>query len=291
MKSKENNLKLRIALPNKGRLHEASVALLRNIGMDFEIDERKLSSSVNNFDLEILYASASNIPEYVQDGIVDVGITGLDLVREKIAAVEVLEDLHYGRANLIIAVPEESKFKSAADLKGKRIATSFPVLTKEFFKKNKIAIDVIEVDGAVEITPVLGLVDAISDLSSSGSSLRMNKLRPIDTVLKSEAVLIANKNISSSKGDLVETFLIRIRSVLTAQKKKYIMLNAPEKLLPEIKKVAPGLSAPTIMKLSEPGMIAVHSVIDTSDVWRVIERLKKIGASGILIIPLEKMVI
>lgn len=290
-KNTQQDIKLKIAVPNKGRLYEASISLLRNIGLDFEIDERKLSSSVYNFDLEIIYASASNIPEYVQDGIVDMGITGLDLVYEKNVKVEIVEKLHYGKTKLTVAIPEQSPFKNVKDLAGKRVATCFPYLTKKYFQQKGINAEVIEVDGAVEVTPVLGLVDAISDLSTSGSSLRMNKLRAIDTILDSEAVFIENKELSRQKHQVVETIKIRIESVLNAQRKKYIMLNASEKILGKIKQVAPGLNAPTIMPLSEPGMIAVHSVIEASDTWRIVEDLKKIGATGILIIPLEKMVI
>lgn len=290
-KEAQQSQKLKIVVPNKGRLYESSISILRNIGLDFEIDERKLSSSVSNFDLEILYASASNIPEYVQDGIVDMGITGLDLVHEKLAKVAIIEKLHYGKTKLTIAVPEESHFKTVKDLEGKRIATCFPNLTRKFFQQKGVKAEIVEVDGAVEVTPVLGLVDAISDLSSSGSSLRMNKLRSIDVILDSEAVFIENKNLSSEKQEIIETIKTRIQSVLNAQRKKYIMLNASEKILEKIKQVAPGLNAPTIMHLSQPGMIAVHSVIDASDTWRIVEELKKIGATGILIIPLEKMVI
>jgi len=287
----EQNPKLKIVVPNKGRLYESSISILKNIGLDFEIDDRKLSSSVSNFDIEIIYASASNIPEYVQDGIVDMGITGLDLVNEKSAKVIIVEKLHYGKTRLTIAVPEESHFKTINDLEDKRIATCFPNLTKKYFNQKGIRAEIVEVDGAVEITPVLGLVDAISDLSSSGSSLRINKLRAVDIVLDSEAVLIENKNLSLEKQKKIEVLKIRIQSVLNAQRKKYIMLNAHENILEKIKMVAPGLSSPTIMRLSESGMIAVHSVIDASDTWRIVEELKKIGASGILIIPLEKMVI
>ncbi len=290
-KRKEQKAKLKIAVPNKGRLYEHTISLLRNIGLDFEIDERKLSSSVSNYSLDILYVSASNIPEYVQDGIIDIGITGLDLVSEKTADVKVIEPLQYGKANLALAVPEDSPIRSPKDLAGKKVATSFVTLTQAYFKRLKIKVDVVEVDGAVEITPLLGLVDAISDLTSSGSSLRMNKLRIIDTILESQAILISNKSVSPEKKELIDTLVMRTQSVLNAGRKKYIMLNAPESLLPKIKEVTPGLSSPTVMHLSSTGMIAVHSVIEAKDVWEVVEKLKRIGASGILIIPLEKMVV
>ncbi|MEK7478108.1 MAG: ATP phosphoribosyltransferase [Patescibacteria group bacterium] len=286
---KQNN-KFRIAVPNKGRLYQPTIDLLRNIGLEFDLDERKLSSLVSNFDLEILYASAPNIPEYVQDGIVDLGITGYDLVCEREAEVSLLRKLHFGHTDLVIAVPEQSNIKKVGDLNGKKIATSFAHLTKKYLAKNKVKAEIIEVKGAVEITPELGLADAIADLSSSGSSLKMNRLKVLETVLESEAVLIGNKESLEKERDKIDTISIRIESVLTANQKKYLMMNAREELLPEIKKIAPGLSAPTIMKLSKKGMIAVHSVVDAKDIWRIIEKLKKIGATGILTVPIDQMI-
>ncbi|MCX6712583.1 MAG: ATP phosphoribosyltransferase [Candidatus Vogelbacteria bacterium] len=286
---KQNN-KFRIAVPNKGRLYQPTIDLLRDIGLEFDIDDRKLSSQVSNFDLEILYASALNIPEYVQDGIVDLGITGYDLVCERGADVSLLRKLHFGHTDLVIAAPEQSSIKKIEDLEGKKIATGFGHLTKKFLTKNKIKAEIIDVRGAVEITPELGLADAIADLRSSGSSLKMNKLKALETILESEAVLIANKDSLVGRKNSIDTLTLRIESVLTASAKKYLMMNAHEELLPAIKDVAPGLSSPTIMKLSREGMIAVHSVVDAKDVWMIIEKLKKIGATGILIMPIDQMI-
>ena len=281
---------LQIAVPNKGRLQEPTLNIIRSIGLEFESDGRRLSATVSNFeDIEIVYISAAAIPEYVQNGVVDLGITGLDLIEERNIKVEILEKLGFGKTSLVVAAPEDSGIEKLTDPNGKKIATTFPFLAKKFLKKNKIKAEVIEVDGAVEITPKLGIVDAIVDLSSSGTTLKANKLVILATILDSEAVLIGKKD-SNKDSETLKKLLIRLESVLTARRKRYIMMNAPAKILPQIKKIAPGLSAPTIMNLSEPGMIAVHSVIDAVDVWRIINKLKKIGASGILTVPIERMI-
>ena len=271
-------------------MYKPSVSLLRNVGLEFEIDDRKLTSLVTNFDIEIMYASVANIPEFVQDGVADLGITGYDRVCEGQKSVDIIEKLHFGYTDLVIASPEESEIKSIKDLEGLKIATSFVNTTSKFLKENNISAEIIPMDGAVEVAPQIGLSDAIADLSSSGASLRMNNLRKIETIIESEAVLIANKDSAKQSSEEVEMLKIRFESVLTAQKKKYILLNAPEALLPQIKEIAPVLASPTIMKLSQEGMIAVHSVINSSETCMVIEKLKKIGATGILIMPIEKMI-
>jgi ATP phosphoribosyltransferase len=287
---KKTTKTLQIAVPNKGRLQEPTLNIIRSIGLEFESGDRKLSTMVSNFeDIEIVYISAAAIPEYVQNGVVDLGITGIDLIEERNVKVEILERLGFGKASLVVAAPEGDGIEKLADLNGKKIATTFPFLAKKFLKKNKIKAEVVEVDGAVEITPKLGIVDAIVDLSSSGTTLKANKLILLATILDSEAVLIGKKD-ANKDNETLKKLLIRLESVLTARRKRYIMMNAPAKILPQIKKIAPGLSAPTIMSLSEPGMIAVHSVIDATDVWRTINRLKKIGATGILIVPIERMI-
>lgn len=281
--------RVRIAVPNKGRLADPALDFLKRLGLNFEENERKLSAEVFNFPLELLFANAKNIPEYVQDGAVDLGITGLDLVREQKASVAVLERLGFGHSDLVVAVPKHSPVQTLRDLKTKRIATVFPSLTHAFFSKRGIPFRRIEVAGAVEITPSIGLADAIADLSSSGSTLRVNDLRPIATILESEAVLIGQRRPRREVAPTIATLRRRFRNVLLAKQKRYIMMNAPRKLLPAIKRVAPGLSSPTIMDLAEPGMIAVHSVIDAKGVWEVVDELERLGATGILVIPIEKM--
>lgn len=284
-----NKNQLKIAIPNKGRLSEKTIELLQAIGLEFETQERSLMSQVTNLPITILYVRASNIPEYVQDGIVDLGITGLDLVKEQVANIVILKKLGYGNAELVVAVPEKSTIKKISDLKNTNIVTSYPHLTKKYLQTKKIKSNVIEVDGAVEITPFLGLADAITDLTSTGTTLKTNKLIPLDIILKSEAILITNDKSQQEKTLEINSILTRIDAVLTAQSKVYIMMNAPEEKLEEIKKITPGLSAPTIMKLTKKGMIAIHSVIDKKESWEVVEKLKKIGASGILIMPINKM--
>lgn len=285
------NNKLKIAIPNKGRLSDDSLEILKTIGLDFEVHERQLYSPVENFALQILYIRATNIPEYVQDGIAHLGITGLDLVQEKNATVEILEKLHFGAGEIVLALPETSSVKNIEQLKNKRVATPYPSIAKRYFKEKNINAEIIEIDGAVEITPALGLADAIVDLTSTGSTLKMNNLKVLAKIFTSEAVLIGNKDAIRSRGEEINNLVLRFESVMTAKRKRYIMMNAPEKLLPAIKKVAPGLSSPTIMKLAKPGMIAVHSVVDKKDIWQTVEKLKKIGASGILVLPIEKMVL
>lgn len=280
---------LKIAVPNKGRLSEPSLALLRRVGFDFEAHERKLSAAVFNFPAEILFVNAKNVPEYVETGVADLGITGLDLVREQDADVKVIERLGFGHTDLVVAVPMHAAARTISDLRGKRVATVFPNLARTFFSRHRIRAKLITVSGAVEITPTIGLADAIADLTSSGSTLRMNELRSLATILESEAVLITAPRNRKGVKDIKRTFILRVESVLRAERKRYIMMNAPRKILPEIKKVTPGLSSPTVMELAAPGMIAVHSVIDAKNVWEVVERLQQLGATGILVIPIEKM--
>lgn len=282
---------LKIAVPNKGRLTEKTLKLLQMIGLEFDAQERSLITKVRNAAINIMYVRASDIPEYVQDGVVELGITGLDLIGEKGADVKILRNLGYGNTELVVAVPEKSNIKKIRDLRNKNIATSYPALTEKYLKSKKIKANIIEVDGAVEITPLLGLAEAITDLVSTGTTLRANKLTSVDTILVSEAVLLTNKKSFQKNKARINSLLTRIDSVLIAQNKLYIMMNAPENKLEEIKNVAPGLSAPTIMKLTKKNMIAIHSVINRDDSWRIIEKLKQIGATGILIMPIERMLL
>jgi len=285
--------KLKFAIPNKGRLSTPTLELFELIG--FKIDnghKRLLSVDVVKSDLKIFHINAADIPEYVQDGIVDLGITGYDLVKEKGAKIKILKELNYGEGELVIAVPNNSKIKKIRDLQNKKIATSYPNLARNFLRDYKINADIIEMKGAVENAPFLGLSEAIIDLSSTGETLVINNLKEIKNILETTAVLIANHNSlkSKAKSSYIKTLLLRIESITTAKKECYIMMNASENILEKIKKIAPGLSAPSVIKLSKPGMIAVHSVIPRKETWRIIEELKKIGASGILIIPIERLI-
>lgn len=282
--------KIRLAIPNKGRLFERCHDLLRRMGLDFEAHDRQLSAKVRNLPAEILFLRAGDIPRYVAEGRVDLAITGLDLVEEYHIRVKVLEKLGFGRTDLVVGVPEASGIRSVEELEGKTIATTFPNISRAFLKKKKVKAELVVVGGAVEVAPLAGLADAIIDLVASGSTLRMNHLIPLESIMRSEAVLIGQMRVRKEAEELIRTLVMRAHSVVAASSKRYLMMNAPAARLEEIKRVAPGLASPTVMKLTEPGMIAVHSVIDDADVWSVIEQLKKIGATGILVFPIEKMI-
>lgn len=284
---KDNNLK--IAVQKSGRLTDQTLKLLKQIGLDFELSSSKLFAKCQNMDIELLFVRDDDIPEYVQDGVCELGIVGENILYEKGAKVKSLERLGYGKCNLSIGVPKKSKFK-IKELEGQRIATSYPNSLKKFLRKNKINAQVIEINGAVEITPALNIADSICDLVSSGITMRQNGLKIVETIFESQSILVQNKNIESqAKQDLIEKILMRIRGVLKAKKTKYVMLNAPKNALPKIQKIIPGLKSPTVIPLSDPEMIAVHSVVPTEVFWEVIEKLKAVGATGILVSPIEQM--
>ena len=288
---KLNNIQnLKLAVPNKGRLLNPSIELLKEMGLQFDIQERKLFSPCLNFKLDLLFLRASDIPEYVRNGIVDIGITGSDLAAEKNVLVNNILDLNFGRCSLIIARPNQSKIKTIKDLKGKKIATSFPKLTRNFLKKNRISAQIIEVEGATEITPWLGVADAIVDIVSTGESLKLHNLEPLQTIFDAQAILIGNQNLKNNKKVKLAGFVEIMEGVLNGRRKKYLMMNAPEKSLEKIKKIIPGLKSPTVLKLAQPGMIAIHSVVDEDIIWDIIPKLKETGASGILVSPIEKLV-
>jgi ATP phosphoribosyltransferase len=282
--------KVKIAVPNKGRLLEPVLKLLEDIGLSFERKDRSLISNCSNFNCEIVYIRAGDIPEYVQDKVVDLGITGRDLVLEKKARVDIIQALEFGKGSIVIAIPEHSvRIKAVEDLAGMNIATSYDVIASSFFKKKGINANIIRVEGATEITSRLNLSDAIVDIVSSGTTLKMNNLKPLETIIETEAVLIANKDNVKFHTDSVQKFITIVDSVITARNKRYIMMNAPKSKLENIKNVAPGLSSPTIMQLADENMIAIHSVVDEAHIWEIITKLKKIGATGILVMPIEKI--
>ncbi len=280
---------LRLAVPNKGRLAEPSVELLRSAGLEFELSERRLSAAVRNADIELLFVRTEDIAEYVADGLVELGLTGADLVAEHGGELTTVQPLGFGACSLVLAVPREGAATSAADLAGCRIATSFPRVTAAYLAEAKVDAQVVEVRGAVEVTPQLGVADAVVDLVASGSTLRMNGLRPIATLLASEAVLVARDGAADSDGrvrDLVDM----LRSVLDARGREYMMMNAPASALDRIRALIPGLSGPTVMPLADPAFIAVHSVVERSQLWRIVPALKEAGARDILVVPIEKVV-
>jgi ATP phosphoribosyltransferase len=290
MKLNSNNLK--IALQKSGRLSEKSVELLEAIGLEFEPSKDQLFASCRNFPLDILFLRDDDIPEYVQDGVCDLGIAGINVISEKKASVKIIEKLGFGNCRLAIAVPDSSTITSIKDLQGKRIATTYPNALKVFLDEKGITAEIIKISGSVEIAPSLDLSDAIADLVSSGNTLKRNGLKELEMILASQAVLImSNNEVNPEKKALIDRLLLRIRATQQAKKSKYVLMNAPEASLENIKKIVPALSSPTIVPLATPGMIAIHTVIEEEVFWDVMEKLKAAGASGILVLPIEKMIL
>jgi ATP phosphoribosyltransferase len=279
---------LRLALPNKGRLAEPAIELLRAAGLDFELSERRLTATVANADLELLFVRTEDIAEYVADGLVEIGLTGADLVAEHGGNLSTILPLGFGACSLVLATPRDGDAREVGDLQGRRIATSFPRVTGAFLAEAGVEAQVVEVRGAVEVTPQLGVADAVVDLVATGSTLRMNGLRPMATLLASEAVLVG-RDEAASADDRVESLVAMIRSVLDARGREYMMMNAPAEALERIRALIPGLSGPTVMPLADPTQIAVHSVVERSQLWRIVPALKAAGARDILVVPIEKV--
>lgn len=281
---------IRIAIPNKGRLHDPTVSLLMEAGLPvLEGSTRKLFAKTTDPEITYLFARAADIPEYVQDGAADVGITGLDLINETDASVDILLDLKFGAANLVLAVPEDSAISSAGQLEGMRVATVFPNITQKYFDNAGVKIEIIRVSGACEMTPHVGIADAIVDISSSGTTLVTNHLKMIEKVFSSSVYLIANRK-SMQKDGKIEQIKTAVESVLRAKGKRYLMMNVPEERLEQVKKVLPGLAGPTVMKVeSEESMLAVHAVVGSETIFATVGELKAAGARDILIVPIERM--
>ncbi|WP_406656153.1 ATP phosphoribosyltransferase [Methanolobus sp. ZRKC2] len=281
---------IRIAIPNKGRLHDPTVSLLREAGLPvLEGGTRKLFAKTTDPEITYLFARAADIPEYVQDGAADVGVTGLDLIHETKSDVEVLLDLNFGRAGLVLAVPEEATISSANELNGMRVATEFPNITEDYFKNQGIDIEIIKVSGACEMTPHVGIADAIVDISSSGTTLVTNHLKMIDKVFSSSVQLIANKE-SMQKNGKIEQIRTALESVLRAKGKRYLMMNVPAEHLDEVKRVLPGMAGPTVMKVeSGESMLAVHAVVESDQIFATVGELKNAGARDVLVVPIERM--
>ena len=282
---------LRIAVQKSGRLYEGSMKLLKECGIEVSNGNNQLRVQAANFPVEIFFLRDDDIPEYVQDAVADIGFVGENVVKEKNKKVDPLEKLGFGKCRLSLAIPKNGSLKTPADLEGKRIATSYPVILSDYLRENKINASIHEISGSVEIAPRIGLADAICDLVSSGSTLFTNELKELEVLIQSEAVLISNKQLSEAKKIILESLLFRIRSVKKAKNNKYVLLNAPNDKLDKICSLLPGLRSPTILPLAESGWSSVHSVISESDFWNIIEQLKANGAQGILIIPIEKMII
>jgi ATP phosphoribosyltransferase len=283
--------RLKLAIQKSGRLHEDSIKLLKECGIDIENGVNKLKAVATNFPLELFFLRDDDIPQYVEDGVADIGFVGENVVYEKSKKVEVAYALGFGKCRLSFAVNKNETFTGATYLSGKKIATSYPVLVQKYLNENKILAEIHEISGSVEIAPGIGLADVICDLVSSGSTLFMNGLIEADTILNSQAVLIKRPALNAEATAILERLLFRIESVKKAKKNKYVLLNAPNANLEKIISLLPGMKSPTVVALATPGWSSVHSVIAESDFWEIIEKLKQAGAEGILVVPIEKMIL
>ena len=282
---------LRIAIQTKGRLNEDSMSLLSETGIKLVSSSRRLISAAKNFPLEALFLRDDDIPQFVADGVADIGIVGKNEVMEQQQKVEIVKHLGFSKCRLSLAIPKDEQFNGLEWFAGKKIATSYPRILKDFLAENKLVANTHFIAGSVEIAPGIGLADAIFDIVSSGSTLVSNRLKEVHTIIDSEAVLVATPNLSIEKQVILDELIFRIEAVEKGRGKKYIMLNAPNDKLDQIIKVLPGMTSPTIMPLAKAGWSSLHSVINESEFWVVIGNLKKNGAEGILVLPIEKMIL
>lgn len=283
--------KLKIAVQKSGRLQDDSLQILKECGISIDNGKDQLKANAFNFPLEVLYLRNSDIPQYVEDGVADIAIVGENVVIEKQKELDVLQKLGFSKCRLSLAVPKEVEYTGLDYFNGKKLATSYPNSLQQFLKANNLNCEIHVISGSVEIAPNIGLADGICDLVSSGSTLFKNGLVEVEKVLVSEACLVANKNISNLKAAILDRLLFRMRSVLAAKNNKYILLNAPNDKINDIIAVLPGMKSPTVLPLAQKGWSSIHSVINENDFWGVIDQLKLNGAEGILIVPIQKMVL
>lgn len=281
---------LKIAIQKSGRLSDESLGLLKACGIRFSNGAGKLRTEALNFPLEVYFLRDDDIPQYVADGVADLGMVGENVLYEKQLPLTVAARLGFGRCRLALAVPKNEAYSSIESLRGKRIATSYPGLLQKFLQSQQVEAEIHEISGSVEIAPGIGLADAICDLVSTGSTLLTNGLREVETVLQSEAVLARPQQLSVEKEALLQRLLFRIEAVQQASRNKYILLNAPNDRLSTIIALLPGIKSPTVLPLAMPGWSSLHSVIEENQFWEVIEQLKLAGAEGILVVPIEKMI-
>ncbi len=282
--------KLKIAIQKQGRLSEGSTELLKKCGIGFMNCFGKLKSEAEDFPLEIYFLRDDDIPNYVADGVADMGIVGENVLAESPRMVKTIEKLGFGKCRLSLAIPKGTAYASISDFEAKRIATSYPRILQDFFDSKHVKVDIHEISGSVEIAPSIGLADAVCDLVSSGSTLFSNGLREVETVMQSEAVLIARADLNQNLTAILEKLIFRIRSVKAARQNKYILLNAPLDKVDKIARILPGMKSPTMMPLAEPGWTSIHSVIGESDFWEVVDSLKRAGAEGILVLSIDQMI-
>lgn len=283
--------KLKIALQKSGRLNENSIQLLKEAGIKFPNGSSKLIAESPNFPLEILFLRDDDIPQYVEQEVADIGIIGENVALESAKNLKIISRLGFGVCRLCLAIPKEEKYTGPEFFNQKRIATSYPNLLNKFLKENQLSAEIENISGSVEIATGIGLADAICDIVSSGSTLLSNGLKEVATLLSSEAVLVAGKNLAPEKQQILDKLLFRMQSVRKAKEFKYILLNAPNEKLESIIKILPGMNSPTILPLAKEGWSSLHSVIKEEQFWEVIEALKMQGAEGILIVPIEKMIL
>lgn len=283
--------RLKIAIQKKGRLSENSHKLLQECGIKFSNGTDVLKTSASNFPVDILFLRDDDIPQYVEQQVADIGILGENIVFEKNMDVEILEQLGFAQCRLSLAIPKEESYTGPAWFMNKKVATSYPRLLNNYLAENNLTASIEEISGSVEIAPGIGLAEAVCDIVSSGSTLMTNGLKEVEVLLKSQAVIIASRNLDQDKKTILEKLLFRIRSVRNARENKYILLNAPLEALHEICKILPGMKSPTILPLEEKGWCSIHSVVKEDEFWERIDQLRNAGAQGILVIPIEKMIV
>ena len=282
---------LRIAVQAKGRLYEDTMNLLKETGIKINSARRTLLVQSSNFPLEVLYLRDDDIPECVASGVADIGIVGEIEFVERGEDADIVRRLGFSKCRISLAIPEEEDYTGVQWFNGKKIATSYPKILKKFADENNISMDIHVIQGSVEIAPGIGLSDGIFDIVSSGSTLISNKLREVEVVMKSEALLIGNKELSKEKQEVLDEFLFRIKSVLVADDKKYVLMNAPTEKVKEIVEILPGIKSPTVLPLATDGWTSIHTVIDQKHFWEIVGQLKAAGAEGILVLPIEKMIL
>jgi ATP phosphoribosyltransferase len=284
-------MNLKIAIQKSGRLYEDSIKLLNDCGLGVRNGNNQLKSLADNFNAEVYFLRDDDIPQYVEDAVAHIGIVGENVLYEKNKEVDIVERLGFSKCRLSIAVKKSDEYQDAGFLQGKRIATTYPFLTRQFLNQNNIKAEIHEISGSVELAPGIGLAEAVCDLVSSGSTLFMNGLKEVQPVLQSQAVLIKSKQLDEDRQKLLDQLLFRIRAVRKAKNNKYVLLNAPNHSIEKIIKLLPGMRSPTVLPLAEEGWSSVHSVLEEDEFWEKIERLKEAGAEGILVVPIEKMIL
>jgi len=283
--------KIKIAIQKAGRLNEDSLQILKDCGISIDNGRDQLKAEARNFPLEVLYLRNGDIPQYLRDGVVDIAILGENLLIEKGKDLTIIEKLGFSKCRVSLAVPKGVRYNSVKDLEGKRIATSYPVTVQEYLAGKGVNAELHIINGSVEIAPNIGLADAICDIVSSGSTLFKNNLKEVEVLLKSEAVIAVAPELSAEKKQILDRLQFRIKSVLRARESRYVLMNAPVEKIEEISSILPGMKSPTVMPLAEEGWCSIHTVLQKDKFWEIIDQLKAAGAEGILVCPIEKMVL